>query len=592
MTFSYTPPIKYRGTEIIRMVKQKPSQQLSSNLKHDDMQHLHQAHALRLSIAQLNFTLGDIAGNTQLIINHSLDAYQQHSSDIILFPELAITAYPPEDLLLRSNLYQQVDNALQQICDQTQHITSYLVIGHPRYHENAYYNSASIIYRGKIIACYDKHQLPNYRVFDEKRYFTAGNQLCMLTLNNIKVGILICEDVWFDQPIKRYCEAGAQLLLSINASPFHTEKLQQRHAMLKQRAQETKIPIVYANCVGGQDELIFDGSSFIVNQHAEVVQQLPQFQTIVHHTLLDFTQTQEPHIPSLKQPTMLPEVAIYQALVMGTHDYLHKNNITGALVGLSGGIDSALTLAIAVDALGKDNVHAVMLPARYTSELSLTAARDMAKILGVQYDVISIEPAFEAFLTMLEPAFARMPADNLTEQNIQARCRGLILMALSNKTGKLVLTTSNKSEIAVGYSTLYGDMAGGFAVLKDVYKTTVYRLCNYRNQLSTQAVIPQVIIDRPPSAELAPNQTDQDSLPEYPILDAIIQHYVEHDRDVDEIVTYGFDKTTVQRVIQLIDRNEYKRRQSPPGVRISARAFGRDWRYPLTSRYHRQTKTN
>jgi len=523
--------------------------------------------------------VGDIDANVNTII----DACQQASqagADVVLFPELVMTGYPPEDLLLRPGLHDRILKGMEQIKQQVRDID--VVLGYPRQTASGQYNAAAWIRNGEIIANYHKQHLPNYSVFDEKRYFVPGNTACVVDIKGIPVGVTICEDVWNPGPVSQAAEAGAKLILNLNASPFHINKGQERESVLAARIAETGIPVVYVNLVGGQDELVFDGQSFVMNGQAEVTQRHPAFERGLY--TVDFVKQGEDYVPlKIESLPVLSEVAsVYQALVLGVKDYINKNGFRGAVIGMSGGIDSALTVAIAVDALGADRVEGVSMPSRYTADMSIEDARKEAELLGIDFQVVPIEPAFESFLGLLKDEFAGLPVDT-TEENIQARCRGVLLMAISNKKHKIVLTTGNKSEMAVGYATLYGDMAGGYDVLKDVPKTLVYRLSEYRNSLGP--VIPQRVIDRPPSAELAPDQKDSDSLPPYDELDAILEMYVEQDMDAADIIAAGYETETVRRVIWLVDRNEYKRRQAAPGVRITRRAFGRDRRYPITSGY-------
>ena len=536
--------------------------------------------SLRVIMAQLDFLVGDVAGNTDKIIAAALNA-RDLRADVIVFPELTITGYPPEDLLLRPSFVSQVEPAMQRLRTEIQGIVA--VVGYPATTPGGLRNAAAVLGDGIIHAVYHKHLLPNDSVFDEKRYFTPGAEPTVVAIKGVRVGISICEDVWHPGPIQQAATAGAQLLVNLNASPFHAGKSQLRLEILQQRVAESGIPIVYVNLVGGQDELVFDGNSLVVNACGELTQRAPFCAEGLYP--VDFTvgATVEPAPSGLvEEPSR--EAEIYQAVVLGVRDYVNKNGFPGAVLGLSGGIDSALTLAIAVDALGAERVEAVLMPSRYTADMSNTDAELEAKALGVKYHLMPIETAFQSFLSTLQPVLAGLPLDS-TEENIQARCRGVILMAISNKTGKIVLTTGNKSETAVGYSTLYGDMAGGFAPIKDVFKTMVYRLAAYRNSLTP--VIPQRVFDRPPSAELRPDQTDQDSLPPYDVLDAILYRYVEEDHSVEDLVAAGFDRATVERVARLVILNEYKRRQAAPGVRITPRAFGRDRRYPITSGFRR-----
>lgn len=538
--------------------------------------------SFRVVMAQLDFLVGDIQGNTGKIITAAVDARDRLRADLIVFPELTLTGYPPEDLLLRPGFIRQVDPALQRLCSEIHGIA--VVAGCPLPTPAGLRNAAVVLAGGVIQARYFKQWLPNYSVFDEKRYFVPGDDPVVFEIAGVRVGVTICEDIWLPGPAAQAAEAGAQLLVNLNASPYHTGKGEQRLMALRRRVRECHIPIIYVNLLGGQDELVFDGGSMVVGADGALVQRAPFFVEGLYP--VDFTVSAtgvEPETGEVAVESGLEE-GIYQALVLGVRDYVQKNGFPGAVLGLSGGIDSALTLAIAVDALGAERVEAVLMPSRYTAEMSNTDAEQEARALGVKYHIMPIEPTFQVFLEILQPVLAGLPV-NSTEENIQARCRGVLLMAISNKTGKLVLTTGNKSETAVGYSTLYGDMAGGFAPIKDVLKTMVYRLAVWRNQQSP--VIPQRVIDRPPSAELRPDQTDQDNLPPYDLLDTILHGYVEQDHSVDELVEAGFDRNIVERVAQLVILNEYKRRQAAPGVRITPRAFGRDRRYPITSGFRR-----
>lgn len=532
--------------------------------------------SLRFLMAQINPTVGAIEANAAKIIEIIKDNQSTH--DLIIFPELALTGYPPEDLLLRDDFFIHVATALKTITSATQQ--THVILGHPSLINNKRYNSASILHNHQCIDLYHKQHLPNYGVFDEKRYFTPGPAApCLFELNGYRIGINICEDIWQTDPVTQTILAGADLLVTINASPFEHDKYQQREALLKNHS----ITAIYVNLIGGQDDLVFDGQSFVLDNTGHVVARAAAFS----EQLLTVNM-QNQHIHADIAPLLNRDALIYQALVCGLHDYVEKNEFPGVLLGLSGGIDSALTLAIAVDALGAERVHAVMMPSRYTADISLEDAMQQLNTLNVTHTTLSIEPAFNVLLDTLTPAFAGCPSD-ITEENMQARIRGLLLMALSNKTGKMVLTTSNKSESAVGYATLYGDMCGGFGVLSDVLKTQVYALANYRNKISF--VIPERVITRPPSAELAPNQTDQDTLPDYPTLDAIIHLYVEKGLNSTTIIEQGYSNDTVQRVIHLIKRNEYKRRQAAPGVKISHCSFNkRDWRYPITSKSFESAK--
>ncbi len=531
---------------------------------------------LRIAVAQLNFRVGDLAGNVQTIIAAAARARDELRADLVVFPELTLIGYPPEDLLLRPDLHATVLRGLAELKRSLRGIA--VVVGYPHEEAGRLYNAAVLIRDGGIVARYYKQELPNYGVFDEKRYFTPGNGPCIVDMKGVPVAITVCEDIWLPQPMQQAKQAGARLLLNINASPFQLGKGDTRAELLRQRAREGGMPIVYVNLVGGQDELVFDGESLAVDANGELVLRAPAFTEGLYP--LDFTiaQTITPLQGECVAP--LPEAqSAYRALLLGVRDYIEKNRFSGVVIGLSGGIDSALTLTLAVDAIGAERVEAVMMPSRYTAQISIEDAQTIAQALGVQYSVISIEPAFRAFLESLQKEFIGLPAD-VTEENIQARCRGVILMAIANKKRRIVLSTGNKSEMAVGYATLYGDMAGGFAPLKDTPKLLVYRIAEYRNGI--QPVIPRRVFERPPSAELASNQKDEDALPPYPILDPILEMYVEQDQRPEDIVAAGFDEQTVRRVIQMVDRNEYKRRQAAPGVRITRRAFGRDRRYPIT----------
>ncbi len=536
----------------------------------------------RIALAQINTLVGDIPGNTQRVLEAVVYASRQ-GARAVLFPELVLTGYPPEDLLLRPSLQQRVELALQQVAQAAADL--YVVLGYPVQVDGKLFNAAGVFYGGKKIAEYHKQCLPNYQVFDEKRYFAAGDSPCVFDMDGMAVALSVCEDIWQEQPMLQARAAGAQLMLNLNASPFHVGKQREREQLLVARTQAGGMPVLYCNMVGGQDELVFDGGSCVVDVGGNVVARAAAFDENV--LVVDITvQQANVFITSVAavQPVVDEVESVYRALVCGVRDYVNKNGFRGVVLGLSGGIDSALTLAVAVDALGAERVEAVMMPSRYTAEMSLEDAEAEARALGVKYSVIPIEPAVSALGGMLAGSFTELPpaaGADVTEQNLQARVRGVVLMALSNKTGRLVLTTGNKSEVAVGYCTLYGDMAGGFDVLKDVPKTLVYRLCSYRNSIAP--VIPQRVIDRPPSAELAPDQKDQDNLPPYEVLDEILRRYVEQDESAEQIVAAGFANDVVQRVIRLVDLNEYKRRQAAIGVRISQRGFGRDRRYPVTN---------
>ncbi|MDR9437651.1 MAG: NAD+ synthase, partial [Thiohalophilus sp.] len=514
---------------------------------------------LRIAIAQINLLVGEMEGNARRIIEAMQDARDNLQADILITPELALTGYPPEDLLLRPGMYERIDRALLQIQQQVTGID--LLLGYPEQTPEGVYNSAAVIREGKIIAHARKENLPNYSVFDEKRYFTPEHDSCVVRIKGANVGITICEDIWFPEPPQRLKQAGADLILNINASPYHINKGYEREQAVADRCRETGLPVVYANLVGGQDELVFDGDSFVMNGQSTVTQRVPAFTEKLERVRFKQTESGWQPVQTDVLPAPLSTTAsVYQALVLGVRDFVHKNGFNGGVIGLSGGIDSALTLAIAVDALGGDEIEAVMMPSRYTADMSVEDAAEQARTQSVNYRVIAIEQPFNAFLEILADEFAGLPVDT-TEENIQARCRGVLLMAISNKKRKMVLTTGNKSEMAVGYATLYGDMAGGFDVLKDVPKTLVYELANYRNTLSP--VIPQRVIDRPPSAELAPDQQDTDSLPPYDVLDAILEMYVEKDMGLEDIVSRGYDREIVQKVMQMVTRNEYKRRQAP-----------------------------
>ena len=538
-------------------------------------------------MAQLNFVVGAIDDNTTLLIDSARRAIAESNAQFVIFPELTLTSYPPEDLLLRPSLAPRMKVAMDRILAAK--LPTTLVFGYPESYEGKLYNSLAIVDQGKLLATYRKQCLPNYQVFDERRYFQAGNQPCVLEIHGLRLGFTICEDLWEEMPTQQFEHQSLDLLLNINASPFHRGKACERRQLLKRRAQAIGAPIAYVNLVGGQDELVFDGGSLAVDSVGNAVVQAPQFEAGLYPAVFKLSSSgrYEPACGSCAtQPSDLAQV--YKALTIGVRDYVTKNGFKGVVLGLSGGIDSALTLAIAVDALGAHAVHAVMMPFEYTSQLSRDAAAEQAATLGVAYRSISIKSIYDQFVGALASEFEGL-AEDVTEQNLQARCRGVLLMAISNKKGYLVLTTGNKSEIAVGYSTLYGDMAGGFDVLKDVSKTLVYELSKYRNELGgtgdsgTIEAIPQRVIDRPPSAELAPGQVDQDNLPPYDILDRILELYIEEDASASAIVAEGFDEQLVRRVLRLVDVNEYKRRQSPTGVRLTRRGFGRDRRYPITN---------
>lgn len=535
--------------------------------------------SLSIALAQLNWLVGDIEGNTERMLQ-TLNEQQKAGADLVMFSELALSGYPPEDLLYRDDFYQRCEAQLDRLQAATQQTA--VLVGHPWREEGNLYNALSLFADGKLLGRYFKQQLPNYGVFDEKRYFSAGHDTCLVELKGYRLGLLICEDLWFDGPVDAVKAAGAEIVLSINASPYNREKPYIRKTLMAAHCQRTGLPLVYLNQIGGQDELIFDGCSKVFDAAGNMTHRLAAFAE--QTTLLQFNECEV--VPMMAPAAELPPLAqVYEALVLAVRDYVTKNGFNGAVLGLSGGIDSALTLAIAVDALGKDKVQALMMPFRYTADISIADAKEEAEILGIEFDVLSIEPMFDAFMGQLSPMFAGTARDT-TEENLQARCRGVVLMALSNKRRSIVLTTGNKSEMAVGYATLYGDMAGGFDVLKDVPKTLVFKLSEYRNTVSY--VIPQRVITRPPSAELAPDQKDEDSLPPYDILDAILEGYVEQDKSVADLVADGFDEAIVRKVIRLVDINEYKRRQSAVGPRITARNFGKDRRYPITSGFGRK----
>lgn len=534
-----------------------------------------------LVMGQINPVVGDVSGNVKKIIKAAKKARDSLNADLVIFPELTLTGYPPEDLLLRPGLQKRVDKGLRKLKKKLKGVA--VLVGHPEgVAREELYNAASLIADGECLGTYYKQHLPNYSVFDEKRYFVEGKEACVVEYRGIKFGITICEDIWFVGPTSQAKDAGAEIILNLNASPFRQGKWQLREAEAKQRVLETHLPIVYVNQVGGQDELVFDGCSFVLASNGDKVVRAPAWKKGLFPVTLSHDENQHLVASGELAEKETELTMIYQGLVIGLRDYVEKNHFSSVVIGLSGGIDSALTLALAVDAIGSERVSTVMMPSQYTAQMSLDDAQEMAVGLNVQHSVIAIDSLFEQFLTSLSDQFKRKPVDT-TEENIQARVRGTLLMAISNKTGAMVLSTGNKSEMAVGYSTLYGDMAGGYSPLKDVYKTLVYRLSEYRNSLSP--VIPERIITRPPSAELAPDQLDQDSLPPYDILDQLLERYIAEDWCFEELVAAGGDIDMVARVIKMVDRNEYKRRQSPPGIRITSRAFGRDRRYPITSGY-------
>ena len=530
---------------------------------------------LRIAVAQMNPVVGDVEANVTHMLELCRRAHDALRADLVVFPELALCGYPPEDLLFHRGFARDVARALGRLAANLNGMS--VLVGFPEYAGEHIYNSAALLRPGAEAVVYRKQVLPNYGVFDEKRYFLPGEAARVVEMGGVKLGLTICEDIWSPGVAAGAAAAGAQLLISINGSPYDTGKLARREAVLRDRISETGLPVVYVNLVGGQDELVFDGGSMALDAAGELVYRAPFFAEALE---LVEVEAGGHIVPGHVTPA--PELVdgVYRALVLGVADYVNKHRFPGVVLGLSGGVDSALTLAVAVDALGPERVRAVMMPSRYTSAMSREDAAAQADILGVRYDTVSIEPIFEGARAALAEVFRGMPED-VTEENIQARCRGMILMAMSNKFGCMLLTTGNKSEMAVGYATLYGDMAGGFAPLKDCSKTLVYRLAAHRN--ARTGVIPQRVLDRPPSAELRPDQKDTDSLPPYEILDPILEAFIEEDCSVDQIVARGFDRAVVGRILGMVKRNEYKRRQAPPGIRISRRAFGRDWRYPITS---------
>ena len=536
---------------------------------------------ISIGIVQENPIVGDIEGNLQLAINAIDTLSKQSSPDIFLFTEMFITGYPPEDLILRDDLLDASYEAVEKLCEVKPE--SFIVIGYPKKEGDSIFNCAGVLRNKSVITEYKKQELPNYEVFDEKRYFQSGKGPGIFDVNGLRVGLSVCEDIWHENVIKQLHEKKTDLILNINASPFHLDKIKERKVLISGHAINYSLPIVYANQVGGQDELIFDGTSMAMDAEGQQILQLEKFKE--DYKIVNFTSDQEGKLSSEKREE-IPEdkelEEVYKALVLGAKDYIQKNNFPGVLIGSSGGIDSALTAAIAADAIGPEKVRTFMLPFKFTSDMSVEDSEKLAVNLGIKHSVIPIGDIYESFADSLEDEFSGLEPD-ITEENLQSRCRGVILMALSNKSGELVLTTGNKSETAVGYSTLYGDTAGGFGVLKDVPKTLVYELSRYRNTISH--VIPDRIIDRPPSAELAPDQQDSDSLPDYAILDKIIELYVEQDKSKVEIEESGIDKSMVDRVIRLIDLSEYKRRQAPLGVKITSRGFGKDRRYPITNKF-------
>jgi len=551
---------------------------------------------LNLCVAQLNFVVGDMLGNARKIIDASHAAYQK-GARLLITPELSICGYAAEDLLLRPAFIDACDDALKTVARETAGLKGMaVVVGHPQgggmrtrsVAVTRRFNMASVLSEGQVVAHYAKQELPNYQVFDERRYFTPGDQACVFEISGVRVGLLICEDAWFEAAAQKAKAAGAQLLAVLNASPFHAGKGLEREQHMRERALACGLPLVYAHLVGGQDEVVFEGRSFALDAMGAVQMRAPAFLEDLPCVAFKVQSDSLEVLPATVTPVRSDEADLWDALVLGLRDYLGKNGFKKAILGLSGGIDSALVLAIAVDAIGSDQLHAVMMPSPYTADISWIDAREMTKRMGVRYDEMSIVPLFEGFKHTLAGQFAGL-AEDTTEENIQARIRGTLLMAMSNKTGAIVLTTGNKSEMATGYCTLYGDMAGGFAVIKDVVKTLVFRLSHWRNENDPYGTctrpIPERIITRPPSAELRPDQKDQDSLPAYEVLDAIIDRYMENDEGIEALVADGFDRSDVEKVTRLIKLNEYKRRQAPVGIRVTHRSFGKDWRYPMTNKF-------
>ena len=553
---------------------------------------------LQICVAQFNFVVGDMAGNARKIIDAATSAYAQ-GARLLITPELSICGYAAEDLLLRPAFIDACDDALKTVARELAGLKGlHVVVGHPegggvRTRSVAVtrrHNRASVLCEGQVVCAYDKRELPNYQVFDERRYFTPGSGVGVFEVEGVRVGLLICEDAWFEEPARLARDAGAQVLAVLNASPFHVGKGPEREQRMRERVVDSGLPLIYAHLVGGQDEVIFEGRSFALNAQGQVVARAEGFReaAMMVQVQPDVSGVQLSAEPAALVPMASADAELWDALVLGVRDYLGKNGFKGAILGLSGGIDSALVLAIAVDAIGADKIHAVMMPSPYTADISWIDSRDMVKRIGVRYDEISIAPLFEGFKQALALQFVGLKEDT-TEENIQARIRGTLLMALSNKTGAIVLTTGNKSEMATGYCTLYGDMAGGFAVIKDVVKTRVFDLARWRNLNDPYGTgsqpIPERIITRPPSAELRPDQKDQDSLPAYEVLDAIIQRYMENDEGVEALIADGFEREDVEKVTRLIKLNEYKRRQSPVGIRVTHRSFGKDWRYPMTNKF-------
>ncbi len=538
---------------------------------------------MKIGLAQLNTHVGAIDTNIKKVLASAKTARDEFGCDLVIFPELTLSGYPPEDLLLHRGMRLRIEEALEEVRTGIDGIALY--VGFPEYDGDRIYNSGALLSDGVELTRHRKQALPNYAVFDEKRYFESGIGPTVVEFAGVRFGLTICEDTWEPGPCAAARAAGAQIVLVLNGSPYHMESQQNRESALRECARENGIPFLYVNMVGGQDELVFDGGSMAMDASGSVMFRAPAFEEGIYVVEVLVTEDGVRLAPGEVTSELPVAESVYNALILGTRDYVDKNGFDSVVLGLSGGIDSALTLCVAIDALGADRVHAVMMPSRYTSAMSLDDSAQQASNLGVDYDTMSIEPIFDVTLSVLEELFAGLPPD-ATEENIQARCRGILLMAISNKTGKMLLTTGNKSEMAVGYATLYGDMAGGFAPLKDCSKTLVYQLARYRNgRDGKDPVIPERVITREPSAELRPDQKDSDSLPPYAVLDAILEAFIEKDYSVEQITALGFDRDVVGRVLELVKRNEYKRRQAPPGVRVSSRAFGRDWRYPITSGY-------
>jgi len=539
---------------------------------------------LRFAMAQLNLLVGDVSGNTDSVVTAAHEARDQLGAALVCFPELTLTGYPPDDLLLRPDFIEAVEKGIDRIAADTRGIT--VIVGAPILEQGRLYNAALVIQNGAVIARYAKHELPTYGVFDDLRYFSPGEAACVVNIEGCRVGVTICEDAWHPGPVEAATQAGADLIVNLNASPFDQYKGTARQSVLRERIVESARPILYCNMAGGQDEVVYDGGSCAFDGRGDLMVRAPRFDTGVFPVDLQRIHGAWTPLEGAIDPELSPEAVVYEALVWGVRDYVQKNRFPSVAIGLSGGIDSALVACIAADALGPERVHCLMMPSRYTSEMSHSDAAAIVKALGVRYDIMTIQGMFEAYTHALAPVFDGRPVD-VTEENLQSRIRGALLMAVSNKLGGLVLATGNKSEMAVGYATLYGDMVGGFSPLKDIFKTEVYRLARYRN---TQGqVIPENVLTRPPSAELAPDQKDSDSLPDYAVLDAILAAYVEEDARIDEIVERGHDRAVIERVVRLLHRNEYKRRQAAPGVKVTTKAFGRDRRYPITSGFGRES---